>query len=225
MLAVALTVLALLGVVAAAGTATAQSDQPTVVVTDGTTAPDGTTTVAVVLTDAPNGLSGYYLELAVGNGEVARIESASYPDRFGLTTGPEITADGTAVTLEAADVDDAVGPSSTNVTLATVTIAGAASGDVTLSVEPRQFDDDGGGSFSPATQSGTLTVTGSEEGGTVSSGQSSGGTNGDAESESVMPESGSDGGAESTPVSTPLPALLSLVAIAVLAGILLSRRT
>ncbi|WP_049935326.1 hypothetical protein [Haloplanus natans] len=236
-LAVALVALALLGAVAAAGTAVAQNEQPTVVVTDGTTAPDGTTTVGIVLTSAPNGLSGYYFDLTVGSAETARIESASYPDRFGLTSEPEISADGTAATLEAADMEDAIKPGATDVTLATVTIAGATPGEVTLSVDPRQFDADDGSAFSPATQSGTVTVSGGD-GGTKTGGQSGneagsdGGTAGTSSTSDGEGTTGTDGGSgtgtgsgdEETSGSGSLPAVLSLVAIAVLAGIGLRRR-
>ena len=233
-LAVALAALALFGAVATAGTATAQSDRPTIVVTDGTTAVDGTTTVGIVLTSAPNGLSGYYLDLTVGDAESVRIESASYPDRFGLTSEPKISADGASVTLEAADLEDAVKPGATDVTLATVTVAGASPGSVTLSVEPRQFDADDGSAFSPATQSGTVTVTGSD-GRTAQTSQSAsetadndGGTptsaNGAGDASGTNDKSGTDTGSQETSGSGPLPTVLSLVAIAVLTGIGLRRR-
>ena len=87
-LAIAIAALALLG--AGASLAVAQSDGPAVSVTDAELSPSGTVTVDVVLTTAPNGLAGYNVDLTVDDPDVARIESASYPDRFGLTTDPEI---------------------------------------------------------------------------------------------------------------------------------------
>ena len=111
--AVALAALALLGAVAAAGTATAQNSQPTIVVTDGTTTPDGTTTVGVVLTDAPDGLAGYYLELAVENPSVARIDAASYPDQYGLQSQPVSQAGAATGGRESADAEGAVARSAT----------------------------------------------------------------------------------------------------------------
>lgn len=227
--AVALATLALLGGVAAAGTATAQSDRPTVVVTDGTTAPDGTTTVGVVLTDAPDGLAGYYLELTVENPEVARIESAGYPDRFGLTSDPDIGADGATVALEAADMEGAIEPGATDVTLATVTVVGASPGEVGLSVEPRQFDDDSGGVFSPGTQAGTLTVS---AGDTEQSASGSTASDADADTDA---DTGTDGtstardeddtdATDSTAGDGSLPTTLTLIAVATLAIAGLRRR-
>jgi len=227
-IAVVLAVLALLGAVAAAGTATAQSDQPTIVVTDGTTTADGTTTVGVVLTSAPNGLAGYYLELTVQNPEVAHIDAAGYPDQFGLTSDPVVGADGATVTLEAADMEGAIEPGATDVTLATVTVAGAAPGEVELSLEPQQFDADDGSAFDPATQSGTVTVSGSGDG---ADSPTAGSESLDTDTEQDTPAADTDAGGrnggsdtESTSGAGPLSPALVLVAIGFLA-VGLRRRT
>lgn len=221
--AVALIALALSGVVAA-GAATAQTGEPTVAVSDGTTAPDGTTTVAVVLTNVPDGLSGYYLELTAENPDLARIESASYPDRFGLTSEPVVGSDGATVALEAADIESAIEPGATDVTLATVTVAGAAPGDVELTVEPRQFDDDTGSAFTPATQSGTVTVTGGDAEPTLTDRTTDSGN----EAESTPTDRATDGQSEreagSTSTSLPLSPVYALIAIGLVAATEVRRR-
>jgi len=208
--AVALAAVALLGATAA-GTAAAQTDGPTVAVGDASTAPDGTTTVDVVLTSAPDGLSGYYLELSVEAPETARIESASYPDRFGLTSEPAIGDDGDGVALEAADLEGAIEPGATDVTLATVTVAGVAPGEVGLAVEPRQFDADDGSAFTPATQAGTLTVAGDDA---SSTDDAAPGGSDDAESADGSAADGGEAGATSNDL--PLSPVLALVAIGLL---------
>jgi hypothetical protein len=157
-LGLALAALALLGAVAA-GSAAAQPDQPTVRVVDSTTTADGTTTADVVLTSAPDGLSGFYLDVSVRDPDVARIESASYPDRFGMTSDPKLRSEGQSVVLEAADIDGTVDPGASNVTIATITVVGVASGEAELVVDPRQFDDDEGSALEPATRAGAVTVT------------------------------------------------------------------
>lgn len=162
---VLLVTLAVAGVLTAASGAAApgaaaapQSDGPTLRVDGGAVAAGGTTTVDVVLTSAPDGLAGFYLHLAV-EGEAARIAGASYPDDLGLTTPPETGPDNRTVTLEAADVEGAIEPGAENATLATVEIAGIAPGDAALSVDPEQFDADGGAAFEPVPRTGTVTVT------------------------------------------------------------------
>lgn len=221
----ALAALALLGAVAATGTVTAQSEQPTVVVTDGTTAPNGTT-VGVVLTNAPNGLSGYHLDLTVENGDATRINSASYPDRFGLTSEPEISADGTAITLEAADMEGAIEPGATNVTLATATITGAAPDEATLSVEPRQFDDDDGNMFTPATQSSSETSSDSSSAsiGTTSGNENTAGTDDESSTGTGDDESSAGTGNQETFGPGLLPTVFLFITITVLLGIGLQRQ-
>jgi len=216
--AVALAALALLGATAA-GTAAAQTDGPTVVVGDASTTPDETTTVDVVLTSVPDGLSGYYLELSVEASETARIQSASYPDRFGLTSEPAIGDDGGGVALEAADIEGAIGPGATDVTLATVTVAGVEPGEVGVAVEPRQFDADDGSAFTPDTRSATVTVAGDDASSTDDA--ASGGSD-DAASADGAAAGGSE--AEATSNDLPLSPVLALVAIGLFAAAGVRRR-
>jgi hypothetical protein len=229
-LAVTLATLALLGAVAAAGTATAQSDRPTVRVVGDTVTTDGTTTVGIVLTDAPDGLAGYYLDVTVENPSVARIEGASYPDRFGLTTDPAIGADGTTVTLEAADMEGRIDPGATDVTLATVRIRGVAAGETDISVDPMQFDDDDGSAFQPAAGPGVATVDGSggaadADAGTASGADGNGAGTGGAAGDGAT---GGSAAAADTPAETsgfaPLSATLVVLAFAALTAVALLRR-
>ena len=205
------------------GAATAQTDQPTVNVNSATTTVDDTTTVDVVLTGAPNGLSGYYLDVTVEDTDVARITAASYPDRFGLTTDPALDADGRTVTLEAADMEGTVAPGATNVTLATVEVASSAAGEIELTVEPRQFDTDDGDRLRPDTQGGVLTV----DDGTESD---SGDDNGEDRSAADSSTDETDSGSVPREVSafggnSTLLVALVFVIVGSLAGIAISRRS
>ncbi|EMA30076.1 hypothetical protein [Haloarcula japonica] len=152
---------ALVALVLLAGTvpalATGQST-PKISIEAGSVAAGETTTVPVVLTTAPDGLAGYQLELAVDDPAVVRFENASYPDRFGLTTDPVVSSDGGTVTLEAADLDGQIEPGASDVTLATVTLAGVDSGETQVTVASNQVDADGGGAVEPATEPAALTV-------------------------------------------------------------------
>lgn len=211
--------LAVIALSTATGAVTAQSDRPAVVVTDATATTGDTTTVGVVLTTAPDGLAGYYLDVTVETAGAARIESASYPDRFGLTTDPQVSDDGATVTLEAADMEGAIEPGATDVTLATVELTGAAAGETELTVRPRQFDADTGAAFQPATQAGTVTVTGLADG-TASADNSTSETGDSARSGQQTAASGEESARTNTPAPTTgfgtLPTSLVGVAIAVL---------
>ncbi|QLC33520.1 hypothetical protein EFA46_004670 [Halarchaeum sp. CBA1220] len=145
------------GAASSSGAAADASATPTVRVANAELAANGTATADVVLTEAPEGLAGFALDVRVA-GDAARISNASYPDTFGLTTDPAIGDDGRRVTVEAADLRERVQPGASDVVLATVELSGVAPGAANLSVEPRQFDADGGAAVEPATDAGTVTV-------------------------------------------------------------------
>ncbi len=210
-LAVALAALALLG--AGASLAAAQSDGPAVSVTDAELSPSGTATVDVVLTAAPNGLAGYSIELTVADPDVAHIESASYPDRFDLTTDPAIGDAGRTVTLEAADVGSTIDAGATDVTLATVEIAGGAPGEAELVVDLRQLDGNDGDRLQPAARAGTLTVTGDS---TASEGES-------ADSPPTEPVAELGGSGDGPPTGV-LALLAAVAAFGVLSALAVARR-
>lgn len=213
------------------GAVTAQTDQPTITVSDATVEPGGSATVDVVLTSAPDGLAGYALELTV-EGDGAAVEGASYPDAFGLTSQPEIAGDGTSVTLEAADLGENVQPGATEVVLATVELSAETAGEAGLSVGIVQFDTDDGGRMSPSTESGTVTVaadTDSDAAGASSDGDTGAGADAvDADSDAETGADASDGdGAETTSTSFGLPAgglVLTAFALALVVAFVARRR-
>jgi len=152
--------IALLAVAAAANGGavdTTTTADEAVSVTDERVAPDATTTSAVTLSGAPNGLSGYNVTVRVADPSVATITDASVPERFGLSE-IRIVDDGAAVVLKAADTSDDVGPGDTEIPLGTVTVRGESVGETELGVEVTQVDDDDGSRLRPTTSAGTLTV-------------------------------------------------------------------
>ena len=224
-LAVALAALALLG--AGASIAAAQPGEPAVSVTDAELATSDTATVDVVLTSAPNGLAGYNLELSVDDPDVARIEAASYPDRFDLTTDPAIDEAGETVSLEAADMGSTIDAGATDVTLATVEIAGDAPGEVELSVEPRQVDANDGDRIQPAARPGTLIVT-DDSSATTTAGSASSAAGSESSSAGADPSSAGPitelaGSADTLSVGT-LGLLTALAVIAALSALAAARR-
>ena len=171
----ALATLALVGAVVGVGAVGAQSDQPTLRVTDPTTA-DGTTSVDVVLTAAPDGLAGYYLDLSVESPADARVVTASYPEQFGLTSDPAYDDEGGTVTLEAADLSGAVEAGATDIRLATVAVDGATDGDLSVTLDPRQFDADDGSAFEPARAAADASGAGATADGPGTAGTAGGGS-------------------------------------------------
>ncbi|AHF98652.1 hypothetical protein HALLA_07100 [Halostagnicola larsenii XH-48] len=131
---------------------------PTLVVSNETVDPQSTATHRIALTDAPDGLAGFEVTLALETEGVATIGNASYPDRFGLTTDPVVSSDEQTVTVEAIDLEDAVTSGETDVTLAEIDVTGVDHGETNLRVSDAQLDADGGDAIDPARAAGTLTV-------------------------------------------------------------------
>jgi hypothetical protein len=137
--------------------AQAQSQEPTISVSDATVVPGETTTVEVVLSNAPNGLSGYGLTVRVANPEVATIVGASSPDVFGVSE-TIFGADNASVRIRAADLERTIQHGATGVTLATITLEGVTVGETQLVIENLNVDDEDGDPVAPATEPGTVTV-------------------------------------------------------------------
>ena len=132
---------------AAAGATAPPASPPDEQVTaqNATVGADERTNLSVVLTEAPDGLAGFELTVELDTPSVANVTGVAYPDRFGLTTEPRIAADRQSVTVEAADLNDSVGPGGTDVTLATVALTGTDGGGSTgVSIVDAQVDADGG---------------------------------------------------------------------------------
>ena len=178
----AVVALAVVGLVAGGAAAGAQTT-PTVEPGDATVAAGETTTVAVTLSAAPDGLAGFNLTVETTGG-TARVVGASAADDYGITT--ERVEDGRA-TLEGVDIDENVRAGATDVRLGTVTVRGESAGETDLSASVRRMDDDDGDPVSPETESAALTVTGGSE---------------DAENGSTA---GSGGGDDGGPTSTGTP--------------------
>jgi PGF-CTERM protein len=148
--------LTLAGATVAAQTA----DDPTVSIENASVGPGETTTVAVTLSDAPDGLSGYNLTVTLDD-STATLTNASTADQFALAN---TTVSTDAVTLSAVDTDNAVGPGATDVGLGEVTLRGETAGTTELAVSVSQMDDDNGTAIAPATAGGTVTVEATDEG-------------------------------------------------------------
>ena len=185
----AVAVLLVVGV--ATGAAVGAQSTPTVAPSDATVAVGETTTIAVPLSAAPDGLSGFNLTVEAA-GENARVVDATVADEFGITT--ERVEDGRA-TLEGVDLGENVEAGAEDVRLGTVTVRGVGSGSADLGVDVRKMDDDDGEPVSPATGTAGVTVTGDDGGSSSSPGDGRDRSDGTA-------TAGGDDPATPTPPST-----------------------
>jgi len=218
--------LAALGVVLAVGLATSAGlalADPTTARTANATADDGltdaelsiagasvdrteTARVRVVLDEVPEGLAGYRADLEFRTAGVANFTGASYPDSFAHTTEPAIGDGGQSVTIEAVDLEDRIQPGATNVTLATLTVAGVADGETAVEPAAVQFDADDGSRISPSQEAGTVTVESADappsdgESGGDAPGATDGSDGGTEPSEEADEGSDADGDSDAQPL-------------------------
>lgn len=143
--------------VAQDGTPGATDAEATIAVTNASLAPDETATADVVLDGVDGPVSGFELTVALDDGDVGRFANASYPAAFEVSSDPIERRDGRAIRLKAADLDgdlDADGP----IRLATLRVAGEATGRTAATVEDLQVDGAEGAALTPAREAGTLAV-------------------------------------------------------------------
>ncbi|WP_435102123.1 hypothetical protein [Halarchaeum sp. P4] len=170
---VALVVLALLSAPlagAAVGGVAGASDAPTLTVADAETSVDSSTTVTLRLSNAPNGVAGFDLRVALTNASVATITGVSYGGNYPVTNST-VTDDGARAYASGIDLNKVYEDGASDVPLVTVTVRGAAAGTTQLEVTGANVDNDDGNDVNPTLTAGTIRVTGD-------SGGSSGGNTG-----------------------------------------------
>ncbi|WP_226022311.1 anti-sigma factor domain-containing protein [Halomicrobium salinisoli] len=119
----------------------------------------GTATASIVLSEAPDGLSGFEVDVSLGDPSVASIAGASYPEGYGPTADPQIADDGSSVSLEAADGTEMVQPGDADVELATVELTAESGGETDVAVAVQGIQAENGSPMATATTGGVLSVT------------------------------------------------------------------
>ena len=116
-------------------------------------------TTGDLLADAfPSGLSGFRVTVAVDDTDIVEMAGASYPDAYAPTEEPAVAADGSLVTVKAADADETVQPGAEDVVLAGVDFDARAPGTTDVSITVESMDDDDGSRVPTTTADGTLEV-------------------------------------------------------------------
>ena len=141
-----------------------ETPPPTVVIENETVGMASQTIVNLTLTKVPEGLAGYILTFEIGNDNIANISKISYGDKFtqSFTNTTRVGQSNTTIQLKAQDFGD-ITPGQTDIQLASIKINGSKPGSTPLSVRPIQFDNENGSAIEPATSTGELVVSDSEE--------------------------------------------------------------
>ena len=116
------------------------------------------TTINLTLDNAPNGLSGYNLNVSLENTSLAEIVDVSFPYwASNMSTHGALPA-GSGLLLKASDVNYLVEPGAGNTTLATLTIKGLHPGTTRIILSDTNLDDDNGSDIPHWVWNGVLGV-------------------------------------------------------------------
>ena len=136
----------------------AASGHTTMSVADATVTNGETTTVAVTLSGAPDGVAGFNVTVEVADPGAATITGAAV-DSGMSPSNASIASDGGSVQLRGADLSKNVQAGDGPFTIANVSLRGDAVGQTALSVVVDQVDDDDGTGIDPTVDDGRVTVT------------------------------------------------------------------
>ena len=128
--------------------------------------------IPIVLSEAPDGVSGFDIVVSLSNANVASIVSAEFPG-FGLTQYTQISD--IQVRLKAVDFAGVIESGATNVTLATLTLQALKKGSTDIQISVNIMDDDSGYPITVTPVDGTFSVKKASGGGGGKSGGDKGG--------------------------------------------------
>ncbi|MDZ7379426.1 MAG: cell surface protein, partial [candidate division KSB1 bacterium] len=115
----------------------------------------GTVSIPIVLSEAPNGVSGFDLDVTLSDPAVASISDVQFPD-FGLAEHELLS--GSRARLRAVDSEDMLESGATNAVLATLQVRGLAQGTTEVTVRVLRLDDDSGSPMEVEYKAGSLRV-------------------------------------------------------------------
>ncbi|MCU0628400.1 MAG: hypothetical protein MUE45_02760 [Methanoregulaceae archaeon] len=118
--------------------------------------PGETATVDLVLSDAPEGLSGYRTLVIIDTSGIAEITAVTFPEWAEFTGAEGIP--GVKVKVTGVDLNGMVERNAKNVVLATLTIRGISEGNGIIGFEDAFFDDNRETRIVPDTENGTVVV-------------------------------------------------------------------
>jgi len=119
----------------------------------------GSTSLNLMLDAAPTGLTGYSINVTIGDPSIARITNVSFPE-WALLTDVTPSLPGSAFRLKATDLNSQVQEGATNITLATLLIQGLGEGETPVILTLNLMNDENDNVIHPSLPPGMLSVYG-----------------------------------------------------------------
>lgn len=134
-----------------------------------------TTNFTIILDSAPEGLSGFNLNVRFSNPDVVDITGVTYPPWASMNNVSYPSSD--VIRMSAVDIGATIGPGAGPIKLGTITMNGKNAGSTDISITQINMDADSGGIITPASDTAHLNILGSNSGSSSSrSTTSSGGS-------------------------------------------------
>lgn len=121
-------------------------------------APRNIVSMALFMSHAPTGLSGYIMNITIRNPAICRITDVAFPAAFPLNSHTPDPVSGDTVRISGVDLADVLVPGDTRILLASIDIEGLAVGTTDVGVVVTQLDDDSGSPIQSLRFPGTVTV-------------------------------------------------------------------
>ena len=119
----------------------------------------GSTSLNLMLDAAPTGLTGYSINVTIGDPSIAHITNVSFPE-WALLTDVTPSLPGSAFRLKATDLNSQVQEGATNITLATLLIQGLGEGETPVILTLNLMNDENDNVIHPSLPPGMLSVYG-----------------------------------------------------------------
>jgi len=119
----------------------------------------GSTSLNLMLDAAPTGLTGYSINVTIGDPSIARITNVSFPE-WALLTDVTPSLPGSAFRLKATDLNSQVQEGATNITLATLLVQGLQEGETPVILTLNLMNDENDNVIRPSLLPGMLSVHG-----------------------------------------------------------------
>ncbi|MFA4876312.1 MAG: PEGA domain-containing protein [Methanoregula sp.] len=116
------------------------------------------TTIFLILDSAPEGLSGYNVNLSITDPLLVEVTSISFPPWAADLNGTYADPDGHTILIQASDVSDSVKKGATHVVLASVHLRGNASGTTFVNLTGPNFDDERGSDIPVSLKHSTVAI-------------------------------------------------------------------
>jgi hypothetical protein len=124
----------------------------------------------IVLDSAPDGLSGYNLNVVFSNPDIVDISGVTFPPWASMNNVTYPTSG--VARMSAVDIGATIGPGAGPIKLGTITMTGKNAGSTDISITQVNIDADSGGTISPSLNNAHLSISGSNSGSSGSSSSS-----------------------------------------------------